>query len=182
MTERETQIDPRADKQMQPQRPMAFWLRGLLFLSLALNLAVAGMVAGAVLRDKERPGPRAHRLPPPATMIVGSTALREARPADRRNLREQARGEHKSVVARRAHETAALLALLRDTPFDRAALEAELARQDTAQQADLARMQRLWVGIVTEMTAAERAAFADQVEARLERARRGGKGERPPKP
>lgn len=148
------------------------WVKILLFASLALNLAVVGLVAGALLsgpRDRDRNpilrdlgfGPFVSALPN-ADKRALTNALREQAGPFRENRRE----------LRRSME--AILDALRQDPFDAEAFSALiedqrrwiLRRQDIGAEALVAR--------ISEMTPAERAAYADSLSERLRK--------RPPKP
>ena len=123
-----------------------------LALSVALNLAVAGLAVGAWLGDG-----RHHGMPRDMSFGPFSAALDDTD-------REQ------RAAARAEFET--LLATLRADPFDAAALKAALAALEArnAERLDLGRS--LIETRLVEMTPEERAAFADRLEKHL---RRGGK-------
>lgn len=133
------------------------WMPVVLGLSLALNLAVVAAVAGAAWRHKgeERDGPRAAR---------GGAIYMQALPREaRREVRAQLRS-----IGREQAGTDAMLGALRQEPFDPAAavqvLESErdtgLARQTAASA--------LWLEQITAMSAQERLAYADRLEALLQ--------------
>lgn len=133
------------------------WMPVVLALSLAVNLAVVAAVAGAVWRHKGAE-PRAAR---------GGAVYFQALPREmRRALRQQVRGQ---LPARM--ETGDMLTVLRAEPFDTAAamrvLEADraagLARQDAASAA--------WLELVGKMTVQQRGAYADTLQALLDRPR-----------
>lgn len=147
------------------------WMRVLLVCSLALNLAVAGLVAGAVwrgapvARQVERAGvfgPLPEALTPERRAEF-TEQVREASPEFRDNRR----------AVRQAFQ--GVLAAIRAEPFDRASLEAALAVQETA----LKGRQRLAVDVIvtqiSDMDAAEREAFADRLQTMVRRGPRDGK-------
>lgn len=138
-----------------------------LALSVALNLAVAGLAVGAWLGD----GP--HRgMPRDMSFGPFSEALDDTdRRVIRRALMERL-GEFREQRAAARAEFETLLAALRAEPFDAAALKAALAALEArnAERLDLGRS--LIETRLIEMTAEERAAFADRLEKHL---RRGGK-------
>lgn len=163
-----------------PPSPAAKSTRGLriaLGLSVALNLLVLGIVAGAVLRDG---GPRDRMVRDldfgPFTEALSATdrdALREEFVARMPALRDTRRAIREDFNA--------LLAVLRADPYD-----AEAARQ--VLQAHRDRMeeridlgQDLMLQRLAAMTPEARANFADRLERRLRRgpldAGRDGKGE-----
>lgn len=138
-------------------------LRWLLVASLALNLLVAGLVLGAVLRhDGPRrpmqmgPGPFAQALSPEDRRAI----LSELR--DRPDLGPPSREERRQAMAE-------VLAALRSEPFDRdraeAAMGAQSDRMATVQRA----IQAAMVDRIGAMSPEDRAAFADRLESELER-------------
>lgn len=147
-------------------------VKALLIVSLALNLLVAGLVAGAWLRDG-RPGGRDRD---PGFGPFGE-ALSDA---DRRELRRAFMARMPEMRENRAALRAdmqGVVTALRAEPFDAAALSA-------AMDAALARMagrievgQELLVDRITAMDEAERVAFADRLEAALKRGPRRAPGE-----
>lgn len=151
-----------------PKAPrMKLWLRLVLFASLALNLAVVGVVAGAMWRhgdDDNRRGVRTDR--------VSMAYIRALDDADKRAIRDTMRAQMPDRADRRAQVRDSfdpvLSALRRDT-VDRAVL-ADLFE---AQFAHALEGQRLARGVMLDRLAAmppsERRAFADRVEQELER-------------
>lgn len=142
-------------------------LRIALGLSLALNLLVAGLVAGAVLRDG---GPR-ERMVRDLDFGPFTEALS---PNDRDELRRDfvqrapdLRGMRQAMQA----DLETFLAALRTEPFDPAALAQVLASQQGRMARRVELGQELLLDRLTAMDPAERAAFADRLERRL---RRGG--------
>jgi uncharacterized membrane protein len=150
--------------------------RGLkiaLGLSLMLNLAVAGVVAGAALNQRA-PG-RADVVRDlgfgPFTEALSDedrTALRRSFLREVPDFRDMRRTMRTDLVD--------MLAVLRAEPFDPAALESVFARQNARMSERLALGQRLLFDRVAAMTPAARAAFADRLEQSL--MRRGGRGDR----
>lgn len=140
------------------------WIRIALAISVALNLAVAGLAAGAWLRE----GP--HRgMPRDMSFGPFTEALS---PSDRRELR-QAFGDRMPKFREARRETRAeleaLLATLRATPFKPAAAEAaiETIARRTTERLDLG--SDLLAGRIMAMSDAERLAFADRLEQGLKR-------------
>ncbi|WP_417679094.1 periplasmic heavy metal sensor [Pseudodonghicola sp.] len=150
------------DTNRKPPR-MRPWLRLLLGVSLALNLAVAGLAVGAAIRFGDRPD----RVRPP--MPLGALMFRELPREDRKMLRDRDRETREGRDARRRAEAAELDAALRAVPFDPTPLEAFIAR-DAARQADFAdAMRNAWLTRVKAMTEAERAQYADRLQEALQR-------------
>lgn len=144
------------------------WMRLLLAVSLAINLLVAGLVLGAVLRAGGLHGAERAEGPPPSLRSLGLTPFYMALdPEDRHKLRDEARARsgsfRESREALRAR-FAAMLAALKAEPFDAGALR-DIARQQ--REAGM-RWQALGDDIlmarIAAMSPAERAAYADRLE------------------
>jgi uncharacterized membrane protein len=141
------------------------WQRLLLVGSLALNLAVVGVVAGIAFGGgpKERlqrfdltVGPLTRAMDQDRRDAVRD-ALRDSgafRPADRSGMRR---------------DMAALLDALRDDQFDVDAFRDVLMRQRERLQSGQAAVVDAVAVQVTDMSAQERAAFADRLEEQLRR-------------
>ncbi len=137
------------------------WMRWLLIGSLALNLLVVGVVAGAVLRMSGwgiGPPPRA----------LGPALYRELPRDDRRALRQTLRDAGSNAM-RPSDQASLLSAALRSDPFDPTALEALITQQAEARQAYQFEVQRKWLARVSEMSQADRIAYADRLEESLQR-------------
>ncbi|WP_299678991.1 periplasmic heavy metal sensor [uncultured Roseobacter sp.] len=155
------------------RRPMSRRIKILLGVSLALNLAVVGLIGGAVLRhgDGKGMGPRSTGFG--AYGLPYMMALpREDRRQIGRVIRSGADLPDRS--ARRALYRDVLSAL-RATPFDAGVLAAAAARQAETTIAVQKTAQAAWLDVVAGMSDAERSAYADAVEDVL---RRGPKGPR----
>ncbi|WP_300014568.1 periplasmic heavy metal sensor [uncultured Roseobacter sp.] len=153
-----------------PKRPrISRRIKVILGLSLALNLAVVGLIAGTALRhgDEKRGGPRsagfgAYGLP---YMIA---LPREERRSVIQAVRAGKKGDLPDRAARRALylET---LAVLRASPFDAQALSDVV----TSQAQTAIRVQQVaqdaWLEVVANMSDAERAAYAEEIEEVLRR-------------
>ncbi len=176
----------------EPSRRTPVWMRVALGLSLAANLAVAGLVLGAAGRDRwdDRRTARSAQMPAAEGLRRGDRPARGGDPAmalspyiaalpqaDRRAIgREvfgQIRAEGLGLRDLRA-SVDTVIAGLRADPFVPDAVAAELARQRAA----LSRLQDLSQAALMDrlgaMSPAERRAFADRLEAGLRR--RGGPG------
>ena len=136
-------------------------LRVALFVSLALNIAVAGMVAGALFRhrgDFDRAPPQDISYRPFTDAFTD---------ADRAALRQSFASRLDQVRAWRAERAAqndALLEMLRADPFDRSALGARFAEERDRASERAAFGQTLILDRIAAMTASERRAFADRLE------------------
>lgn len=143
------------------------WLMPVLFVSLAGNLLVIGVLAGAMLSPN---GPRQERQDRQARGLVGEPFIRALPRDDRRALvgevlrnREQIRESREALRER----FGAFLDVLRADPFD----ADEAARVfDTQRQAAVRRQEigeTLLMNRLQEMTSEERAAYADALENQL---------------
>ena len=139
------------------------WTKVLLAVSLALNLLVAGLAIGSVLRDGPPKGGRDFGLGP-----ISEALSREDRKALRRAFLERhpdARSDRREMRA----EFDTLLAALRADPFDPAALD-EALQAVARRNADLlATGRELVAARLKAMDAAQRTAFADRLEDGLRR-------------
>lgn len=133
------------------------WMRITLILSLALNLAVAGLVGGAVWRHGGLDGMRQ----PPRSLI--GAMLHELPRDDRRAMREHARSRSERRVPH-AEITAEMAQALRAVPFrpePLAALITDHARRRAAFESDAL---AVWLDRVAAMSDRERAAYADRLQ------------------
>ena len=138
-------------------------LRWVLAVSVALNLAVVGLVAGAMLREG---GPHG-RMVRDLDFGPFTEALTEG---DREALRRAFMArmpEMRDMRAAMRADFAALLAALRAEPFDAAALQGAVANQAGRMQRRLEVGQQIMLERIAAMTVADRRAFADRLEARL---------------
>jgi uncharacterized membrane protein len=140
------------------------WIKIALAVSVALNLAIAGLVAGAWLRD----GP-GHGLPRDMSFGPFTEALSDSdRRALRRTLGERAHGFREARQEMQA-DLQTLLSSLRADPFDPAAAEAALAAIAGRASARLELGRDLIAERILAMSDAERQAFADRLERGLKR-------------
>ncbi|MBV0911395.1 periplasmic heavy metal sensor [Anianabacter salinae] len=152
------------------------WMRIALVLSLAVNLAVAGIVGGAVLRhDRDERGPR------PSAVGLGPFAdalSREDRMIVLQAFRREAGAfrENRSAL-RDQFET--LLAALRADPYDPAVVRDIIAAQDAKLFERLTLGHDLLLERIDAMDDAARQAYAARLEDRLSRGGRRGPDERP---
>lgn len=141
------------------------WLKLALGLSLAVNLAVAGLVGGAVLRGGPLRdqmvrdvgfGPYAEALSPEDRQALRRAFL--ARQPDLRDLRQSMRQDMQAVVQ-----------ALRAQPFDAAALESALVAQASRLQSQVQLGQSLLLERLSSMPEADRLAFAHRLESMTRR-------------
>lgn len=145
------------------------WLRGLLFVSLALNLLVVGIVSGAMLLkpDHDRRGPR--DMVAPYTKALSD----EDRSALGKRLREglASRNAERGLLA---EDYRATLEILRTEPLDPVALDDVLSRQSERAHQRKLMGQRALAERLVAMSPDERAGFADRLEDALDRLAKGG--------
>lgn len=148
--------------------PSHRWLKLALAVSLALNLAVAGVVAGAALRDRGD-GPPRHTAVRDLSFGPYSAALtRDQRRALLRAFSENGPGL-RDLRAQMRDDLVAVAETLRRTPFDGAAFRAAIEAQSDRSTARADAGRDALIALVLEMSAAERAVFAkglDEVLAR----------------
>ena len=145
-------------------------LRIALALSLAVNLAIGGVLVGSFLRDGPHRGGRDFGLGP-----ISEALSRD----DRKALRAAFVAQHPGIGADRQAmrgDIDALLATLRATPFDPAALDAALAAIAQRNGALVATGQTVLAERIKAMDPANRAAFADRLETKMQHSGRRDKG------
>lgn len=163
-----------ASNDTKPRR-MSLGLRVVFFMSLALNLAIAGIVAGFVLRGgPDRDGPKHIRdVVAPYTQALSKEDRREL---GRKFFREARAGlSREELHARIRAEYNEALDLLRTEPFDRNGFGAVLERQNMRAEDRNRKGQAFLIDHVAGMSAAERAAYAARVAEALERGKRDRK-------
>jgi uncharacterized membrane protein len=143
------------------------WIKIVLGLSLAANLAVAGLVAGAALRGPPK-GPR--------TGVSGyATAYIKALPReDRHAIIEKVRksgGQGRLSGDERRALFDEMLAALRAPELDRIVITDVLNKQKAASLGAQSGVQEQWVALVAQMSVEERLAYADAVQEVLDRRR-----------
>lgn len=156
----------------RPSRKPSRWKSVLLFVSLGLNLLVAGAILGAALGRGGEGGPRdrwraARDLGPPSFVLALDRQDRRA--LSSRLMREGGGRADRAAVRARLDQS---LRALRNEPFDPTALASLLEEQrnhSKQRQTDGARM---LIGHLAAMSPDERRAYADRLERVLNR--RGG--------
>ncbi|SMX37278.1 periplasmic heavy metal sensor [Octadecabacter ascidiaceicola] len=151
-----------ADKQQKTGR----LLRGILVVSLALNLLVVGVVAGAFIKGGGPSGP--HRI----DLTVGPLTRAmdgERRDAVRDALRDSGAFQRRDRAEIR-EDMQVLLATLRADVFDEAAFRDALARQRARLRSGQDAVLDAITSQIEDMDVEERAEFADRLEAQARRA------------
>ena len=155
-----------------PEARCPRWLKIVLGLSLAFNLAIAGAVAGFLLRGgPPRDGPTGMGYAAPYVIALPRDVRREVFGAIRSDESLPKRS------GRRAHY-ADMIEALRVEPFDRDRVQAILTRQGREAARIQDASQAAWLSAVAEMNAAERSAYVARIEEVLQRGKRGKKGDR----
>lgn len=148
------------------------WMKLVLVLSLAANLAVAGVVIGHELRsdDKER-GDWTKRA---VAWII------ELVPEDQRNLArarfEGVTDEIKAARARRHGYLPAVVAAMQADPFDAAALDEALDRMFDGPESGRQILRAHLIGLLDALPPADRAIFARKFREKMESIGDGGEG------
>ena len=156
-----------------PTAPRRRWVMPLLFVSLALNLLVVGAVVGRSL-SPDAPHKR-ERVDGPIRSVIGEPFVRALGREDRRAMLDDLRREAPKIRETREDlrgRFIAFLEALRADPFDPTAVEQLLQDQSEVARGrqELGRM--LMVNRLNEMSADERAAYADRLERDLKKLKR----------
>ncbi|MXQ06315.1 periplasmic heavy metal sensor [Alphaproteobacteria bacterium GH1-50] len=144
-----------------PEKPHRRWMWPLLVVSLALNLLVAGVIIGALMRgDGERP-------PGAARSLIGEPFVRALDEDDRRAFLREMVGNRDRLRANRADLRArleALLSAIAAEDFDRARVAAILAeqRQLAVRRQDIG--ETLLLDRLEGMSVEERRGYAERLE------------------
>lgn len=141
----------------------ALWVKIVLGLSLALNLAVLGTVAGFVFRG----GPDQRQS---AAMNAGVPYI-AALPRDERGrlIRAVRRADGLPDRSDRRAAYAEMMRILRAEDYDREAAAQVLARHASASETMRDALYNAWLTRVGQMSDAERAIYADRIEDHLQR-------------
>jgi uncharacterized membrane protein len=140
-------------------------MRLLLVVSLAANLAVVGVVAGWALRHGGHHGHHPSRLD-----MAGGPLTRALSDADRREIAQRMRQVWRETRSDRTDIGAsfdALVADLRAVPFDPDRVAARMRQQREGFAARFAMGQEVLLGHLAAMSDADRAAYADRLETRI---------------
>lgn len=151
------------------------WMRVLLVVSLAVNLAVVGVVAGWALRHGGHHGHHPSRLD-----MAGGPLTRALSDEDRRAIGQRMREVWRERGGNRAGIRSSFDALvvdLRAVPFDPDRVAERMREQREGFAARFEMGQQVLIAHLAAMSDADRAAYADRLEARIKdyRARRSGK-------
>lgn len=156
-----------------PHRRAPRWMRIALFASLALNLLIAGVIAGALLRH----GPDRHGDRRPLLGDLGLGPFVEALPLRQRVAlgrgiaRESGAFRENREDLRRQFET--FLGLLRAEAFDAAAAAALIGDQQAKLMERRGIGRDLLIERLAAMDAADRRVYADRLDQMIRRAAAG---------
>lgn len=154
------------DAEQTAKRRTPMWIKVLLGLSLALNLAVIGLGVGIVARLKD--APRVAGI-----VNFGVPYIMALPREDRREIREALRAEEKAgnIPERRARRAQfkAMLALLEAPDWDADAAAEVLQEQGAETKIVQSAAQSAWLAKVSEFSNEERALYAEQLRTFLER-------------
>ncbi|WP_342068624.1 periplasmic heavy metal sensor [Yoonia algicola] len=146
-------------------RPSRLW-RIVLVLSLALNLAVVGVVVGSAVSGRWGEGP-------PRSFDLGlGPVARALEPQERRAIGRKLREDRSLRGFDLRGRVNLVVAALQAEPFDPDVLLALLAEQSQQIATVQATAQEVMLEQIVAMTPARRRAFADQVLEEMSRARR----------
>ncbi len=143
------------------------WMRIALVLSVGLNLAVAGVVAGTLVK-----GPPERRSFGNSSRDMALPFTRALSRSDQRALRRELLGASKEGRDRHPLPTVAYreaLDILRTDPFDAAAFDALMERESDRARTRMKRGQDALSAHLTKLSAADRLVYADRLEEQVER-------------
>ncbi|MBR2655484.1 MAG: periplasmic heavy metal sensor [Loktanella sp.] len=145
-------------------RPSRLW-RIVLVVSLALNLAVVGVVGGALVSGRFKDGP-------PSRIDFGlGPVARAMSPDDRREIGRALRQDRSLRSHDFSGQMAAMTAALRADPYQPAALEALLEDHATRLSQVQSRARLAVLDRIAAMSLDDRNSFADRLDAELQRER-----------
>ncbi len=148
------------------------WVMPLLFVSLAGNLLVAGIVAGTMLTSS---GERPDRSSREVGALVGPHFFRALEPKDRRALIRDVAGQRDRMRENRRElrqRVESLLILLRAENMDVSAVQALLEEQRASVASRHTFGEEVLLKRLTEMTFEERSNFADRLSETLRSSKR----------
>lgn len=164
------------DQYPERRQGMSWMVRTVFGVSLALNLAVLGLVAGVWLSGGPGGfGPGGDRAERGRSGPLAAVLVRAMDRQEQKSLREELRAALKSAGASRRPAQAefdAIKAVIAAEPFDPDAFEQLLlsGSRRAAQGHEIGR--RLLTSRIAAMSAEERSAYADRVEEELKKPRR----------
>jgi len=151
-----------AEEQTSIGRPNRLW-RIVLVLSLALNLAVVGMVVGTAVSGRLGDGP-------PRSFDLGlGPVSRALAPQERREIGRNLRRDGGMQNSGLRDRVNGIVAALKADPYDPEVLQALMDAQAASMMDIQARAQAATLDQISAMTPERRQAFADQLAEELSR-------------
>lgn len=145
-------------------KPKRLW-RVVLAISLALNLAVVGIIAGSIVSGRFGDGP-------PRSFDLGLGPMSRAlEPKERRDIGRNLRENRVLRDYDLRGRVDGIVAALQAEPFDEAALRALLAEQASRVANVQVKAQDAFVAVVADMTPERRAIFAETLREELSKVR-----------
>lgn len=158
--------------QSEVQKPRRLW-KVIFVLSLALNVAIVGVVIGTTWRFQDKPPRPTLRVPESSSIYLRALDNSHRRELGRKLRRSD--GTLKNVRAEITQGFEQAIAVLRAEPFDSDAFEQVMQAHSTRAEMRMQEARSILLNHLIALSAAERAAYAD----RLEQALRGGKQRKP---
>ena len=153
-----------AEDKLPSARPSRLW-RAVLVVSLALNLAVVGVVVGSLLSGKMRDGP-------PRSFDLGlGPVSRALEPQERRSIGRSLRQDGSLREFDLRGRVDDMVTALKAEPFDADALRALMDEQAAGMAGIQAKAQAATIEQIIAMTPERRRAFADQLGEELSQIR-----------
>jgi uncharacterized membrane protein len=149
----------------QAKRPSRLW-KIILVCSLALNLAIVGIIGGSLASGRLGDGP-------PRSFDLGlGPVARALDPQERREIGRSLRQDRELRDVNLRGRVSGMVDALKADPFDPEIVRGLMSEQ-IARMADVqGRAQDAFIIVITEMSPERRAAFADQLASELSRERR----------
>lgn len=158
--------------QSEVQKPRRLW-KVIFVLSLALNVAIVGVVIGTTWRFQDKPPRPTVRVPESSSIYLRALDNTHRRELGRKLRR--ADGTLKETRAEIAQGFGQAIAVLRADPFDSDAFAKVMQGHSNRAEMRMKEARSILLNHLIALSAAERAAYAD----RLEQALRGGKQRKP---
>lgn len=141
------------------------WTKIVLFVSLALNLLVAGFVVGGKFSDGKKEGRNAHHS---ERLFRGSPYGRALSQEDRREIAREIGQVRRQEFSDSRREMVVLaqsvVAILREDPFDAEKLEGIIEQQIQKGVEIQFSAQKVLIERISQMSDADRQAYADRLE------------------
>ena len=150
-----------------PKPGLRPWLKIVLALSLALNLAVIGVGAGAAWRYHDAPHGSKHRRDKPP--MLGRFIFKDIGRQEMHRLLKQHEGDSQSAADRRRAEMDQMITLLQAEKLDRTAVAAVLEAHIVETHQFLRLVVDVWGQRLEGLSLTERRRLAERMQHQLER-------------